>query len=204
MNAVRTLCNHCIWLVKGEKFSEGDPKELVSQYMTTGQDRPLWTSDDPEPRLIQNEYFMPTRFSAVDENLEVLKGPVTADQKVGILIEGNSDSPNSSLSIGFSVFAASGELMFQSLHGDTERSQWPEIHKGSNRLIAWLPTHFLNEGEYRIELMSSLHFQRWLCEPGINSPSIRMMIRGGLSQSPMWLQVRPGLTAPIIPFTQLA
>jgi lipopolysaccharide transport system ATP-binding protein len=203
MNAVRTLCNHCIWLVKGQRFDEGDPKTLVGRYLAVGQERPLWTSDDPEPRLVQNEFFMPTRFALVDQNMQVLSGPVGANETVGVMLEGDAEALNGSLSVGFAIYAMTGELICWSQQSDTDRASWPPIEVGRNRLVAWLPRHFLNEGEYRIELMTTLHFQRWFCEAGVNAPSVRLQIKGGLSESPHWIMARPGLMAPIIPFIKL-
>jgi lipopolysaccharide transport system ATP-binding protein len=63
-----------------------------------------------------------------------------------------------------------------------------------------MPEHFLNEGDYRLEMILSLHFQEWLSRPGVNAPSFNITIRGGLSQSPYWMMARPGLMAPIVPF----
>jgi len=61
-----------------------------------------------------------------------------------------------------------------------------------------IPKRFFNEGLYRIELMVSLHFISWICEPGKNSPNIFLNIKGGLSDSAYWIAKRPGLLAPII------
>jgi lipopolysaccharide transport system ATP-binding protein len=203
MNAVRKLCNHCIWLVKGERFDEGDPNDLVSRYMTTGQERSVWTSEDPEPRLIPNEFFMPTRLELVDAQRRPISRPVSADEPVGIVIEGTAETINSALTIGVVIFASGGERLCEIMHTDVPQPDWPRIEIGRNRLIAWLPTHWLNEGDYRIELVTSLHFVRWFCEPGVNAPNVMLKIRGGLSKSPHWMQVRPGLLAPIIPFTRI-
>jgi lipopolysaccharide transport system ATP-binding protein len=67
-------------------------------------------------------------------------------------------------------------------------------------MAAWLPPNFLNEGEYRIELMVSLHYKEWLVQPEVNAPSINFTIKGGLSKSPYWIMARPGICAPVLDF----
>jgi lipopolysaccharide transport system ATP-binding protein len=54
----------------------------------------------------------------------------------------------------------------------------------------------LNEGTYRLELNCSLHHREWIVRPGRNSPTVHLTIQGGLSDSPYWLNARPGLLAP--------
>jgi lipopolysaccharide transport system ATP-binding protein len=47
-------------------------------------------------------------------------------------------------------------------------------------------------------LISSLHFRKWLAEPGKSAPSIYLTVQGGLSDSPYWMIKRPGLLAPVM------
>jgi lipopolysaccharide transport system ATP-binding protein len=116
------------------------------------------------------------------------------------LIEGDVKQWNIALTVGFAIYASGGELLFWSLHTDSSQEQWPQIRVGRNKLVAWIPEHFLNEGRYRVEMILSLHFQEWLSQPGLNAPSFELSIRGGLSQSPYWIIARPGLLAPIVHF----
>ena len=48
---------------------------------------------------------------------------------------------------------------------------------------------------YRLELIASLHFRRWLLQPGHDVPTLWFSIDGGLSDSPYWMVRRPGLLA---------
>ena len=134
----------------------------------------------------------------MDGGLAPLVGSVGADERVGVLIEGNTQQEHTALSVGFAVTASTGELMFWSLATDQSQDRWPRYDVGLNRLLAWLPLHFLNEGDYVVELMVSLHFIQWMSQPGKNAPQLRLSLRGGLSQSPFWMMAatrpqRPGL-----------
>ena len=119
---------------------------------------------------------------------------------LGIVVEGIAEKLNVALTVGFAISTVSGELLFWTLQTDVEQENWPPIKLGFNRLLVYLPAHLLNEGDYRVELILSLHFQEWLSQPGRNAPSISFSISGGLSNSPYWMAARPGLLGPILPF----
>jgi lipopolysaccharide transport system ATP-binding protein len=202
MNAIQELCSDCIWLEQGRLVQRGAPRAVVASYLGSGMSNTDWVAPAGQS-AVQNPYFNPTRFSLVDADLQPLTKAVRADETVGVLIEGDVRQPNVALTVGFAVYAVDGGLLFWSLHADTPVEEWPPIHPGHNRLLAWLPPHLLNEGSYRIELHLSLHFQEWLSQPGVNAPSLSLEVRGGLSQSPYWIMARPGMLAPHIPFTRL-
>ena len=83
-------------------------------------------------------------------------------------------------------------------HTDETQDQWPRLQPGRRTLRSRFPARFLNEGDYTVELIGGLHCIQWLFQPGVNAPSISLRIRGGLSDSPMWLGKRAGLTAPVL------
>ena len=71
-----------------------------------------------------------------------------------------------------------------------------DLLRGRNHFKSELPCRLLNEGDYHLELIAGFHYRSWISQPGHDAPSIRLTIRGGLSDSPMWLEPRPGLLAP--------
>ncbi len=201
MNAVRELCGRALWLANGEARALGTPQDIISRYLGSGTRNSVWTAD--EPNRLANPYFTPTHFSLVNHNLEPLSGDVPNSEGFGVLIEGNCGIPSGNLTVGFAIYALSGDLLFWSYHTDVTEREWPPLHIGLNRLVGWVPPHLLNEGTYRIELISGLHFQEWLTQPGVNAPMLNLSIRGGLSESPYWMMARPGLLGPVLKFQQL-
>jgi lipopolysaccharide transport system ATP-binding protein len=202
MNAINVLCSRCIWLSGGKIIDQGDPRVITANYLNNVNSLSDWSVIN-ESSGIQNPYFTPLRISIVDRYLNPLTREISADESIGILIEGSTQKLNPALTVGFSLYTATGELLFWSLHTDVEPEKWPPINIGVNRLIAWIPAHLLNEGDYRVELMLSLHYQEWISQPGINAPSVTFQIRGGLSRSPYWMMARPGLLGPIIQFESI-
>jgi len=202
MNAVQTLCRTCVLLEEGVLAEYDTTNRVINTYSRLNLSGNEWLAKDDKPR-VANPYFNPSRFAVVDRDLKPITHGIRADEVFGVLIEGESNSTDVALTVGFAVYATTGELLFWSLHTDTRREDWPPIEKGCNRLICWIPSHFLNEGEYRIELILSLHFVAWLSQPGVDAPSVFIAVRGGLSESPYWMMKRPGLLGPLLPFTKL-
>jgi len=202
MNAVKSLCTKALWLKDGQVVDFADTNQLITRYLSQNGGETEWIASGNSAKL-SNPFFDPTRFALVNPDLVPITGPVGAGDRVGVLIEGNAQQEHSALTVGFAVTAATGELMFWSLATDQPQDRWPHYDNGANRLVAWLPTHFLNEGDYVIELIVSLHFIQWMSQPGVNAPQLRLSVRGGLSQSPLWMMARPGLNAPLVEFDKI-
>jgi lipopolysaccharide transport system ATP-binding protein len=202
MNAVQSLCPKTLWLHQGTVREFGDSRDLIGRYLKVELSGRTWVSDGAA--ALANPYFTPTRLAVVDRQLRPFDREIGADEEIGVLIEGEIAQVNVALTFGFAVYAATGELLFWSLQTDVERERWPPLRQGTNRLVAWIPPHLLNEGDYRIDLHSGLHFQEWFSRPGDTPVSVGFRVQGGLSQSPYWMMARPGLLGPILPFEAVA
>jgi lipopolysaccharide transport system ATP-binding protein len=200
MGAIKALCSKAVLLSKGAVLLSGKTEEVASTYLRTGEvELSEWKSNLAEKKYV-NPYFSPKRMCIVDSDLNLISGTASANKKIGVLIEGEIEKLHQSLTVGFAIYSPSGDLLFWSLHTDADPNNWPKLRQGNNKIVGWLPPHFLNEGVYRAELHLSLHYTEWLSEPGVNAPSINFEIYGELSQSPYWISARPGLNAPILDF----
>jgi lipopolysaccharide transport system ATP-binding protein len=206
MNAVKSLCSKVVWLAQGRVSEFADAAGVLGRYLSGEQQPFVWSSDAAERAKgdgLDSPQFAPRRFELVNSDLTTVTGAVGADEKVGVVIEGDIETLDPALMVGFAVTAATGELLFSSLATDQTPERWPALKLGRNRLVGWLPRHFLNEGDYVIELVASIHFIQWISQPGRNAPQLPLLVRGGLSDSPYWMQPRPGLNAPILEFELL-
>ena len=201
MNAIQSLCTRCLFLAKGRLQEDGLPANVIPTYLRTGTGVSEWRNDGGDHA---NEYFIPTRFALVDPNLQPLQRDVRGDEAVGVLLEGEVATADAALVVGFAVYTTDATLLYWSVQTDTAHEHWPELRLGTNRLVCWLPRHMLNEGEYRVELIVSLHCRVWFCQPGVNAPAVHFKLRGGLSESPHWMAARPGLLGPVLPFETLS
>lgn len=204
LGAITTLCSKAVLLSKGNILLFGKTEEVLATYLgADNSETSEWKAASTEKKYT-NPYFSPKRMCIVYPDLKPINGTVSANQKIGVLIEGEIEKLHQALTVGFAVYAPTGDLLYWTLHTDVERSKWPELRQGNNKIVGWLPPHFLNEGVYRIELISSLHFTEWLSQPGVNAPAINFQIKGKLSQSPFWMSARPGVNAPILQFETLS
>jgi len=203
MNAVQLLCGQCIWIYQGQIVDTGKPDEIITQYLKKDTTDTMWISSSGKSR-VSNPYFNPLKICIVDHKLNILTRDIGADEEFGVLIEGSVEVINIALTMGFAIYSSSGELLFWSLQTDVSQEKWPQVKKGLNKLVMWVPCHFLNEGDYRFELILSLHSSECLSEPGLNAPIINVSIRGGLSESPYWTAKRPGFLAPVLTFSTIS
>jgi lipopolysaccharide transport system ATP-binding protein len=105
------------------------------------------------------------------------------------------------LTFGYAIYSESGELLYWTYQTDGPEESWPRLGTGRVVIESQLPRRLLNEGTYRVELIASLHFRSWILQPGANAPHLFLTIQGGLSDSPYWMNRRPGLLAPEVAWT---
>jgi lipopolysaccharide transport system ATP-binding protein len=203
MNAVKALCSKALWLAQGKVNEFADTATVLRRYTSDEEQSFAWTSDESKGDRLANPHFTPRRFALVDSTLNQVTGSVGADEKIGVVIEGDVEETHPGLTVGFTVTASTGELLFWSMATDQSPERWPAMKVGCNRVVGWLPCHLLNEGDYVLELVVCLHHVSWMSEPGRNAPQLRLLVRGGLSESPSWMMARPGLNAPILEFESL-
>jgi lipopolysaccharide transport system ATP-binding protein len=117
-----------------------------------------------------------------------------------VYIEGHVEQTDPTLNMGYAIYSGDGQLLYWSVTTDQAEEQWPRLKQGPCTVRSLIPSRFLNEGDYRLELIVSLFCKQYICCPQQSAPSIFMQIRGGLSDSPYWRWKRPGLLGPVIPW----
>lgn len=200
MNAVERLCSSGIVLQNGEiVLREGYAKELVRQYLMAetqeGSATAWYNRDDSKFR---NQWFQPTAFYLSDTEGAPISGAVANDRAVWVHIEGIVQEIHPALTIGYAIYTEDGNALYWSYHTDEAPALWPKLEKGVCKIRSQIPKRFLNEGTYRLELIGGIHFAAWLFQPGTQVPTVFLSIRGGLSDSPHWIQARPGLLGPVM------
>lgn len=199
MNAVEHLCTHAMLIDKGNiKCYEQDVRAVIKKYLFDEESEiksSIWNNSGKE---FNNPWFKPKKLFISDMHGKSRALPLSNESDIFIQIEGVVEINDPALNIGYAVYSDEGTLLYWSCHTDLAENNWPKLNKGYNILRSKIPKRFLNEGAYKIELIASLHYRQWLCEPTINAPSICLIIQGGLSDSPYWIAKRPGLMAPAI------
>jgi lipopolysaccharide transport system ATP-binding protein len=203
MNAVEQLCSRVLLMEKGRlKADSRQPREVIREYLfgpeggeISAQSR--WARRGAE---FDNSWFSPQRFYIGDQAGNPVPMPLANNQDIWIYIEAEIGTLDPALTMGYAIYADGGEMLYWSYHTDSKCEAWPTLTPGRVTLRGTIPSRLLNEGIYRIELIGGLHHRLWLYEPGKNAPQISLHIQGGLSDSPLWTEKRPGLLAPALPW----
>jgi lipopolysaccharide transport system ATP-binding protein len=199
MNAIEQLCKRVILLESGiVHIDSGNVRAAVTNYMSGAagaKDASTWENEN---NSFQNPYFRPIRLAIVDHGGKDIRMPIRNDDDVWVEIVGEVKIADAALTIGYGIFDERGQLLYWTCQTDQRQVDWPIIKPGIVRLKSKVPNHMLNEGNFRLEFLASLHFRTWLLEPGAGSPHVVLSIQGGLSESPYWMAKRPGLLAPVI------
>jgi|KBSSwiStaDraftv2_1062776.scaffolds.fasta_scaffold01358_11 lipopolysaccharide transport system ATP-binding protein len=203
MSAVEQLCNRIVWLSEGQLHCDSYAIETVAReylFGGDGHDNTFWTAAEGEKG---SEYFDLRRIAFESEDGSPLPRAVPNDQPMYLVIEGDVETLDSSLLIGYTVVNADGQTVYWSVHTDAGEDHAPPMTVGRNTLRTRIPSRFLNEGTYTIEVTACLHQRLWILEPGKSGPSITFSIAGGLSDSAYWYEHRAALTAPILRWESL-
>jgi lipopolysaccharide transport system ATP-binding protein len=202
MGAVDQLCDRVIWLDKGHLvLDSSDTRAATSQYLC-GNDEDINKSEvlasDVMP--LDTEFFVFRRMRICDSDGMTVSGTIGNNTSVRLEIELDIKKVHPSLSIGYAVYNEAGETVYWSIFTDEDAHIASTLTPGRTTISTMLPRRLLNEGLYRIELMTSLHFICWFSEPGNTDCAVFLRIEGGLSDSSFFQARRPGIIAPIFPW----
>jgi lipopolysaccharide transport system ATP-binding protein len=202
MHAVEKLCHRVVCLKRGRLAGvHEDVREGIVSYFNEGGEGTtgnVWSNGSGE---VDNDYFVPERLEVSSASPEARpEEPFSNEHPIVITLAGVILREDPALNVGLAVYTEDGEPLFWTFTGDTEEQYWPQLTKGHVRLRTQLPAHFLNEGDYRVQLAADLRNRRWLQEPGFGDAAVcvKFSIRGGLSNSSMWTRRRPGNLAPVL------
>ena len=201
MNSIEQLCTSAVCLVGGKVGAEGkDVNRVVANYLkvTTKGLKGKWVNKN---KKFDSKYFFPKSVSLIDMNDNVISSSTRNDADIRIVFKGHIKTPSKSVIVGYNIYQArSNILLYSSFSTDGKPETWPIFKKGECTLEAKIPRRFLNEDEYRIEPMivyrRSLADKLFILKPGEIGVSLSLSIKGGLSDSPFWVQNRGGLIAP--------
>jgi lipopolysaccharide transport system ATP-binding protein len=201
MGSISELCQKSILLNQGQ-LKRFDHTNLVIGEYISGE-----FSEYPKWEKLNDRYYSPffdlLAFQLVDGSKnQNLAGVVKNDDLGGVYIKFEVKEQHPNLCYGIAVYTQQEQLLFWSYQTDKAQNDWVQPHIGINEVIIWLPKRILNEGAYKIKVIASLHFIKWIILHK-EAPHINLQIVGGLSDSPIWNDARPGLLAPVLNFEKI-
>ncbi|MCR4819306.1 MAG: ABC transporter ATP-binding protein [Fretibacterium sp.] len=203
MGAVSQLCSRVIYLEKGHVLLDTcNVSEGIRQYIDTSRGEKSVTEWRNPGGLFENPWFKPLRFGLYDEEGKRISGTVERRDKVWLEIEGITETPDSTLGVGYALYAENGALLYQTYQTDQTGSsdELPRLNRRTC-LRAPVPTNILNLGEQRLELLVQLHGRQWIVSSGSTTPSVFLRVDGAVNASPYSLAKRPGPVVLDIPWS---
>jgi lipopolysaccharide transport system ATP-binding protein len=195
MGAIKSLCNQLLILNKGKlEYHGNNVSKGISLYLDAGN----VLNKDQDFSTYEDENFKLLDFQLTDIDGKIINRYVSNDENIYVDIEFELKTRDKAFNIGYALYNEVGELIFWSLTTDGPEEKWPKLQLGKNKVRGATPKHFINEGNYQIRLLASLHCKKNIVDPDSNTPVLVLQIHGGLSESPYWYQKRPGLCAPVL------
>ncbi len=202
MSAIDQLCNRAIWLDSGKlALDTHDTYEAATHYFQSNAGATERGEVTCEHVPLDTEFFTFKSFRVCNAAGETINGPVPATQPVNVEIRLDVKKTHSSLSFGYSVLNEAGEQVYWSFFTDQDDAIASRLSTGEVVLTSPVPPRFLNQGQYRLHFLSSLHNMGWFSAPGQTQHIVSLRIQGGMSDSAFWQQHRPGIVAPVLPWT---
>ena len=197
MAAVEQLCSSCFLLEKGSVTEKSSNVHSVILKYLHGNDTNVKSEWINQASDYNNDWFTPMQFGISDGEGKKVTAPVNNNHDIFITILGDIKKLNSALQVGYALYNEEGELLYWTCHNDISEDHWPKLSLGRVQFKARFPKRLLNEGNYRLDLLIALYCREWICQPGVNSPSIYLEIKGGMSDSPYCTLKRPGILSPM-------
>ncbi|MGC9954228.1 MAG: ABC transporter ATP-binding protein [Rhizomicrobium sp.] len=200
MNAVERLCRRVLWLEQGKVagiFS--DVRQGTMTYLGHSGEKATINAWWNDGREYDNDYFRPEHFEISSDAQNAVPGSAFSNVfPLTFRVTGEIRIVDPAFNLGFAVYAEDGTPLFWTFMKDIDETNWPLLRRGPVEFRVSVPARLLNEGTYRVELLSGLYCRGWFMEPGVNAPVVEFHIQGGLSDSPYWDGKRPGLLAPVL------
>lgn len=197
MGAISQLCNRVVCLDRGwVALDTPDVSAGVREYLNVSRDTSATAEWRNPGSLFENPWFKPLRFGLYGEDGKAISGPLERKDRVWVEIEGIVEVPDPALCVGYALYGEDGALLYWSYQ--TDQMDGPDelpLLKENVCLRARVPLEILNLGDYRLELISSLHCRQWITQPRARAPMIDMSLVGLAYPSSYCLSRRPGSLA---------
>lgn len=203
MSAVDQLCDRIIWLDRGQMVDDStDIYSVSSKYLFGGrEDAIVGSIGGPDVSLLDTEFFVLHSLRVRDVSGATISSPVAANAEVCLEAVVTIKKLHQALSIGCAVSNEAGETVYWSITTDADEDFVGRMSVGKQTLSTWIPPRLLNQGLYRLDFMAGLHYLGWLAEPGATDLAVFLRLEGGMSDSKYWRHHRPGVVAPVLPWS---
>jgi lipopolysaccharide transport system ATP-binding protein len=201
LRAVEMFCTRVIHIDSGKIVNDGNPKDVVHQYLSGGSNPLKPVREWPDPaRAPGNHQFRLRAMRVLDSGGEP-RSSFYSSRPILIEMEFDLSFVHSAFKIGFELINEEGVVLFRSEHTDRGEQDWPILKLGRNKLQCQIPAALLNFGTYSVSPKATLHSITTILN---GDPEIAFDVQLDHSESPLWSTERsadfPGVIAPCLPW----
>ncbi len=180
MGQVKNLCNKGIVLEKGRVVCRDDKIDNCINFYLFGENsensgnRTFWKNDGS----VGNDNFYPETISLLFSD-----NHISASSELSLVLDFYVREKATNLSYEFYFYATdNNNLVFSTSPFYSVPDYCPDV--GQHKISCKLPKDLFNDKQYRIELQASLFCQKWILEPGVNSPNLYFYVNSKKSINP--------------------
>jgi len=200
MDAVQQLCHRILWLESGRLVADSeDTVEVYGRYLSSTENQ-----ENAAPgNDVNTEKFLSIRQVYVGNEVGLpYMGAIPMGTELYLYIDAYIYDQQSDLNVGYALRTADGLVLYLSCAKDRDQEDWPNIEAGKCVLRTQIPSHFLNEGLFHVEVMVGLQLEMHRYDHD-NCPVATFTIQGGFGSSPYWTSRRDGVLAPVFPWKRV-
>lgn len=193
MAQVKNLCNKGIVLEKGRIVREDDEIDKSIDWYLSGGDfeekekTMSWTNEDH----LGDQYFKPNVLQVFSEDSQI-----TASSDIFLDLDFTVEKRSGYMSFEFYIYTADTNQLVCSISPFYSIENYSCL-EGNHHIRCTLPKNFFNDRKYRVELQAGLFCQKWILQPGVNSPSVFFVVASKKSYNP-FVRVSSECCAPFV------
>lgn len=207
LDAVRNLCNRCIWIHDGAlKFEDEDPNLVIGKYLhhtnPTNDMKYYWDASIASTNISSPVSI--DKFYLSDVTDRRVGWPVLASDPLSLNIHFQCNDPQKNLSIGFYLFNSQNQLVFLSLSTDSNKNNEHIYDVNRYKMRCALPTNILADGDYYIKLALGINDRHAYYSPENSDIGLLLSIGGNAGRSSLWRSHRVQQVYPILEWNKKA
>ena len=161
LEQLKKLCTRSILLENGQIIKFEETNKTIETYLLKNETQSTeWKKKDT---ILENPYFSINKMTLTDDTGKCLNENISlTTTEIWVQIEGYVETESNLLCIGFVLRSADSTPLYMSYQTDGAESNWKCLKKGHHVIKAKINISELNEGQYKIEFISTLHCVKML------------------------------------------
>ena len=152
MSAVQSLCHRVIWLDEGRIVAEGNPRDVIAQYLEKAL-VPMTENSWDDPSDAPGNAGVRLRRVSIRPAGGTPQDPITLETPAVVEIEYWNLRPGARFHLTLNFINEEGLLIFRTAAAIRAEASSDPLPVGLFRDICQVPAHLLNAGIHRIELL---------------------------------------------------